>query len=111
MLRKLFHSPYLLDKAVRMQWSEDQPMPQDERSFQRKVWRELVRKDHYNVQALPKRREQTFLEIALRRARALGLFASCDDLDQDAMAQLRNDDLIASPVTTDTLGAPAHDVL
>jgi hypothetical protein len=36
-----------------MQWPEDQPLPQDERSFRRKVWRELVRKDHRNVHALP----------------------------------------------------------
>jgi hypothetical protein len=44
MLRRLFHSPYLLDKAARMQWPEDQPLPQDERSSRRKVWRELVRR-------------------------------------------------------------------
>ena len=111
MLRKLFHNPYLLDKAARMQWPEDQPLPQDERSFRRKVWHELVRKDHRNVHALPQRREQAFIEIALRRARALSLFAPCDDLDREAVAQLRNDDLIASPETTDTLAAPAHDVL
>jgi hypothetical protein len=110
-LRKLFHNPYLLDKAARMQWPEDQPLPQDERSFRRKVWHELVRKDHRNVHALPQRREQAFIEVALRRARALSLFAPCDDLDREAVAQLRNDDLIASPETTDTLAAPAHDVL
>jgi hypothetical protein len=96
MLRRLFHHPYLLDKAARMQWPEDQPLPQDERSFHRKVWRELVRKDHRNVHALPQRREQAFIEIALRRARALSLFAACDDLDREAVAQLRNDDLTAS---------------
>jgi hypothetical protein len=94
-----------------MQWPEDQPLPQDERSFRRKVWRELVRKDHRNGHALPQRREQTFIEIALRRARALSLFAPCDDLDREAVAQLRNDDLTASPETTDILAAPAHDVL
>jgi hypothetical protein len=110
-LRKLFHNPYLLDKAARMQWPEDQPLPRDERSFRTKVWRELVRKDHHNVHALPQRREQTFVEVALRRARALSLFAPCDDLDREAMAQLRNDDLIASHEKTDTLAAPAHDVL
>jgi hypothetical protein len=110
-LRKLFHNPYLLDKAARMQWPEDQPLPQDERSFRRKVWRELVRKDHRDVHALPQRREQAFIEIALRRARMLSLFAPCDDLDREAVAQLRNDDLTASPETTDTLAAPAHDVL
>jgi hypothetical protein len=111
MLRKLFYNPYLLDKAARMQWPEDQPLPQDERSFRRKVWRELVRQDQHNVRALPQRREQAFIEIALRRARALSLFAPCDDLDQEPVAQLRNHNLIASPQATDTLAAPAHDVL
>jgi hypothetical protein len=111
MLRKLFHNPYLLDKTARMQWPEDQPLPQDERSFRRKVWRELVRKDQRDVHALPQRREQAFIEIALRRARALDLFAPCDDLNREAVAQLRNDDLTISPETTDILAAPAHDVL
>ena len=110
-LRKLFHNPYLLDKAVRMEWPEDQPLPQDERNFQRKFWRELVREDHHNVHALPQRREQAFIEIALRRARALSLFTPCDDLDQEAITQLRNHNLIASPEAIDTLAAPAHDVL
>jgi hypothetical protein len=110
-LRKLFHNPYLLDKAARMQWPEDQPLPQDERSFRRKVWRELVRQDHRNMNALPQRREQAFIEIALRRARGLSLFVPCDDLDREAVAQLRNDDLTSSPETTDILAAPAHDVL
>jgi hypothetical protein len=110
-LRKLFHNPYLLDKAARMEWPEDQPLPQDERSFRRKFWRELVREDHRNMHALPQRREQAFIEIALRRARALSLFAPCNDLDQEAVAQLRNNNLIASPEATDTLAAPAHDVL
>jgi hypothetical protein len=54
---------------------------------------------------------QAFIEIALRRARALSLFAPCDDLDQEPVAQLRNHNLIASPQATDTLAAPAHDVL
>lgn len=110
-LRTLFHNPYLLDKAARMEWPEDQPLPQDERSFRRKFWRELVREDQHNVHALPRRREQAFIEIALRRARALSLFAPCDDLDQEAVARLRNNNLIASPEETDTLAAPAHDVL
>lgn len=110
-LRKLFHNPYLLDKAARMEWPEDQPLPQDERNFRRKFWRELVREEHRNVHALPQRREQTFIKVALRRARALSLFAPCNDLDQEAMAQLRNHNLIASPEETDTLVAPAHDVL
>jgi hypothetical protein len=110
-LRKLFHNSYLLDKAARMEWPEDQPLPQDERSFRGKVWRELVRGDQHNVRALPQRREQAFIEVALRRARALSLFAPCDDLDQEAVAQLRNHNLIASPEATDTLVAPAHDVL
>ena len=76
-LQQLFHNPYLLDKAARIEWPEDQPLPQDERGFRRRFWHELVREDHHNVHALPRRREQTFIEVALRRARALSLSVYC----------------------------------
>jgi hypothetical protein len=110
-LRKLFRNLYLLDKASRMAWPEDRPLPEDEHSFRSKFWSEVVRDDAHNASGLPQRRERTFIEIALRRARALALFAPCDNLDAEAVGQLRQQDLIVFSEKTAALAAPAHDVL
>jgi hypothetical protein len=110
-LRKLFRNPYVLDKAAVMAWPEGGTLPDDERSFRTKFWSEVVRKDAEAAGGMPGRRERTFREVALRRARALTPYAACDDLDPAVIEQLRRDDLIAHPNTTLGLAAAAHDVL
>lgn len=110
-LRHLFRNPYILDMASRMAWLEDASLPEDERSFREKFWREVVREDSFAADALPRRREQTFVEIALRRARTLERYALCSDLDPQALERLRQNNLIEFSRQTDTLACPAHDVL
>jgi hypothetical protein len=110
-MRKLMYNPYNLDKAARMVWPEGTPLPQDERSFRTKFWHEVVREDAEAANAFPRRRERVFQEIALRRARALVPFVSCVDLDQPAIDRLHHCGLLAYAQQTDTLAAPAHDVL
>ncbi len=108
-LRELLRSPYLLDKAALMDWPEGQLPPEDEHGFRRKFWCEVVREDVDAAEGLPGRRDNTFVEIAVRRARALSVFVACDDLDQKAIGKLRSRDLVLSP--NDHTVAPAHDVL
>lgn len=110
-LRKLLRSPYLLDKAARMDWSETGTLPKDERTFRVRCWNEVVRRDAVAGNGLPRRREQVFLELALRRARALSPHVLCDDLDAEAVEELRKDDLLTMSKETTSLVAPAHDVL
>ncbi len=109
-LRVVLKNPYFLDKAAWMLWPEEAPLPQDERAFREKFWHNVVREDHDAGQGFPQRREQVFIEVALRRARSsptsramivtqpssigCGMPASC-----------------LHPVATDRLVAPAHDVL
>jgi gluconate kinase len=110
-LRLLFQNPYILDKASRMTWPETATLPQDERTFRQKLWREVVRDESVATNALPRRRGQVFIELALRRARTLERYAPCGDLDPQALQGLRQNDLIEFSRRTDTLASPAHDVL
>jgi len=110
-LHKLFLNPYILDKAVRMDWPENAKLPQDERSFRSKVWKEIIREDDKTASGMPMRREEVFLHIALRRAQSLDQYAKCGDLDKQALDHLRNSNLIEFSEKTENLAAPAHDVL
>ena len=110
-LKKLLCSPYLLDKAARMDWSNAGTFPGDERAFRSKCWREVVCLEGVAGAGMPRRREKVFMEIALRRARALSPYVQCDDLDAEAMGKLVKDDLVVMSKETSALAAPAHDVL
>jgi len=110
-LRRLLRNPYVLDKALQIPWSEERPLPQSEREFRALFWQEIVRVDHWAAGGMPRRREDAFVQIALRRARALTLYATFDGLDPEVIDGLRRDSLIVSSPHTRTLVAPAHDVL
>ncbi|MGA2065681.1 MAG: hypothetical protein ABSG86_11960 [Thermoguttaceae bacterium] len=110
-LRPLLRNPYVLDKALRIPWSGDRVLPQSEREFRAVCWQEIVRVDSRAAGDMPRRRGAAFMQIALRRARALALYTACDGLDGEAVRALRNDSLVVSPSQNSLLVAPAHDVL
>ncbi|MCK4342545.1 MAG: AAA family ATPase [Phycisphaerae bacterium] len=110
-LRRLLRNPYVLDKALQIPWSKEHPLPQSEREFRAIFWREIVRADLRPAGGMPRRREEAFVQIALRRAQALTLYAPCGDLDADVVDVLRRDSLIVSSRESAVLVAPAHDVL
>jgi hypothetical protein len=110
-LRGLLRNPYVLDKALQIPWSDGRPLPQSEREFRARFWQDIIRAEHRSTAGLPRRREEAFVAIALRRARGLTLYAACSDLDPEVIDFLRHDSLIVSPPTSNVLVAPAHDVL
>ncbi|WP_437936888.1 nSTAND1 domain-containing NTPase [Sorangium sp. So ce341] len=110
-LRRLLRNPYVLDKSLRIAWSEEHALPQSERDFRARFWQELVRAEHRAVGGMPRRREETFVQVALRRARALTLYVPCSDLNAEVVDALRRDSLIVSSEQSGILLAPAHDVL
>ncbi len=110
-LRQLLRNPYVLDKALQISWSEDRPLPHSEREFRALFWQEIVRIDHRATGGMPRRRESVFVEIALRRARMLTLYASCADLDPEIVEALIHDSLVRCSEESHVLLAPAHDVL
>jgi hypothetical protein len=110
-LRRLLRNPYILDKAAQMEWPEDRPLPENEREFRARFWNEVIRANHHPQDAMPRRREAAFTEIAVRRARALSLHVPIHDLDVPAVARLHQDSLVTYADSSDALAAPAHDVL
>ena len=110
-LRRVLRNPYFLDKALQISWSAERPLPESERELRALFWQQIVRADHRLAEAMPRRREEAFEEIAVRRARALTMYVSCDDLDPAVISGLLHDSLIVSPERTPILVAPAHDVL
>lgn len=110
-LKRLLRSPYLLDKAAQMDWSDTQDLPTNEREFRRRCWGELVRRSAVAMGGMPQRRERVFEEVALRRARELRPFVAVEDLDTDALESLRKDGLIVYSPEASSMAAPGHDVL
>lgn len=70
-LRRLLRNPYVLDKALQVPWSEERPLPLSERELRLRVWLQVIRADHQAPAGMPARRQKVFVDIALRRARAL----------------------------------------
>ena len=110
-LRRVLSNPYVLDMALRIQWSEQESLPQSEREFRDLFWREIVRAEHRPPVGMSQRREKTFVEVSLRRARTLTLYANCGDLNSKVVENLRHDSLIVRSPKSDLLLAPAHDVM
>jgi hypothetical protein len=110
-LKRLLRSPYLLDKASQMEWSEAGALPSDEREFRKRCWEQVIRHEARGAGGMPQRREEVFKELALRRAKALRPFVPVEGLDAEALEALRNDGLIVESPEARTLASPAHDVL
>ncbi len=110
-LKRLLRSPYLLDKAAQMDWSDTEGLPTNEREFRRRCWGEVIRRNAAAADGMPDRRERVFEEVALRRARQLRPFVGVGDLDAGALQSLRNDGLIVASPEAGSMAAPGHDVL
>ncbi|MES1950258.1 hypothetical protein S4A8_05343 [Salinisphaera sp. S4-8] len=110
-LKRLLRSPYLLDKAFQMDWSDTENLPTNEWQFRKRCWLEVIRRNTLIGSGMPQRRERTFEELALRRAQQLRPFVVCEDLDAGAIESLRQDGLIVDSPETSSLSAPSHDVL
>lgn len=110
-LKRILRSPYLLDKAAQMDWSDTEELPTNEREFRRRCWGSIIRHNAVATDGLPDRRERVFEEVALRRARQLRPFIEIGDLDAGALEFLRNDGLIVNSPEVSSMAAPVHDVL
>lgn len=110
-LRDILRNPYFLDKALKISWSAERPVPESEREFRELFWQQIVCADQDAPAGMARRREEIFQEIAVRRARALSVYAICNGLDPAVVAALRHDSLIVSSDENPLLLATAHDVL
>ncbi len=110
-MRSFLRTPYVLDMASRMDWT-DGGLPENERAFRDRCWRELVRDDAHAAAGMPRRREDAFLDIARRRAAELRPYVAVSKAaDVEALDGLRRSSLVVCSPESDRLFAPAHDVL
>lgn len=110
-LRRLLRNPFFLDKAAKMHWPVTERLPHSERAFREKVWIEVVRRVDEDIESgLPNSRGQAFVQVALRRAKALTPFVAAGDLDSRALGRLVRDSLLQTPSPGSDLYSPAHDV-
>jgi hypothetical protein len=110
-LKRLLRSPFLLDKAAKMAWTGAEATQGDERGFRTQCWRQVVRRDDRAIDQLPSRRARTFVDLALRRARALAPYVPIGTLDPTAMEELQRDSVVTADPQDANAAAPAHDVL
>ncbi len=110
-LRSVLRNPYHLDQAFALAWPPEHTTPENEREFRSLVWRQTVRAEAFSSSGMPRRREATLQEIAVRRARSLSDYVLCKNLDPTALDALRHDSLLVSSKGNPSLVAPAHDVI
>jgi hypothetical protein len=110
-LRDILRNPYFLDKALQIPWGAGRPLPENERDFRAVFWRQIVRAEQYPADGMPRLREETLQELAVRRARALSDYVPATGLNAAAIARLEQDSLVVSSDRNTLLVATAHDVL
>ena len=110
-LRSILRNPFILDKALGIQWSSSDDLPKNEREFRTIFWRDIVRAGHRFPDGAGKKREQVLEEIAVRRARALSPYVPAGDLDSATLASLSKDSLVVPADGNSSLVATGHDVL
>ena len=109
-LRSFLRTPYVLDMASRLEWS-DTSFPANAKEFRDKCWRELVRVDQYTADGMPDRRERTFLDVAYRRAAELRPFVQPETADNEALDALCADSVLVRASESSPFVAAAHDVM
>ena len=108
-LKQVMGTPYVLDMAARMDWSNRQDIPADIMAFQKKWWSEIVRNDGETADGLPDRREQALVNLAVYRARELRPFVPTEGADKGALDRLCKDGIVL--MGDGGLAALAHDVI
>ena len=74
------------------------------------LWNKLVKDDLNRKDGLPKKREDAFIEIAVRRAKKMRMFIQPINVDSVAVDLLENDNIIIQDNLTGAY-SPAHDIL
>lgn len=110
-LEPLLHNPFFAELAFRVtetgtEFSSDQ----GEREFRAAVWRDVIAKEHVRTGGMPLKRRQTFLDLAVARAKRMVYGVSERDFDSEAVLKLEEDDLVRREPSKGLVG-PAHDVL
>lgn len=108
-LKQIMGTPYVLNMAARMDWSDRHDIPADIMAFRKKWWSDIIRNDGETTDGLPDRREQALVNLAVCRARELRPLVPTDGMDKGALDRLCKDGIVM--MGDGGLAALAHDVI
>lgn len=110
-IRALLSSPKYLDFTVKaIGLHRDDFSSSTLADFKEKLWASLVCNAAYRANGLPAKREKSFMEIAVNRAKQMVLFAKPVNGDMEAIDLLEGDDIIFQDGHKRKY-APSHDIL
>lgn len=110
-IKKLLQSPKYLDYAILAIDKSNEDYSHDSLSdFKNKLWNSLVVDSGNTKNGLPLKRENAFMEIAVKRAKEMKLFTKPIHSDAEAIIQLQNDEIIFQE-KQDRRYSPTHDIL
>jgi hypothetical protein len=110
-LKLLLKSPFFADLAYRvLETGMEFAVEDGEREFRAAVWRDVIAKEQVRTNGMPLKRKQTFINIAVKRARQMVYGVSLAEFDSEAVLKLEEDNLVRRD-TKNSLVSLAHDVL
>lgn len=110
-LKPLLKSPFFADLACRVLQTGTEFTSQDgEKEFRVAVWRNVIAKEQERANGMPPKRKQTFINIAVSRAKQMVYGVPETEFDGDAVLKLEEDNLVRRD-STNSLVSPSHDVL
>lgn len=110
-IRKLIHNPFMANLAVRAVEAGARFSETDgEAAFRAAVWRNVIANEDYRKDGLPTRRKQTFVDVAVKRAKAMVYGVPENSFDAVALLKLEEDHLVSRD-SLNGLVSPAHDIL
>ncbi len=110
-LEPLLHNPFFAELAFRVtEAGTEFSSGQGEKEFRVAVWRDVIAKEHIRIAGMPLKRRQTFVDMAVARAKRMVYGVPERDFDAEAVLKLEEDDLIRREPSKGLI-SPAHDVL
>lgn len=110
-IKKLLHSPKYLDFSIlAISKSNDDYANVSLTEFKDKLWNSLVVDSTNTRNGLPIKREEAFIEIAVKRAKEMKLFTKPDKSDAEAIVCLENDEIVFQE-NNNRRYSPTHDIL
>jgi len=110
-IKPLLQSPKYLDFAVKaLHKSEDDYTDIELADFKNRLWNILVVDEANEKNGLPIKRENAFMEIAVKRAKEMKLFTQPVTADAEATVLLVKDEILVQEPLTRRY-TPAHDIL
>jgi len=110
-LNNLLHIPFWAQLAVRAtQGGAVFDAQSTEASFRNAVWQHIIAKEDERSKGMPQLRRQTFIAVAVKRAKAMSYGISEQGFEPEALAKLESDNVLIRD-TVKMLISPAHDVL